>query len=65
MDSPHFGTVSPLSMFSIYQPVFLQKIKPLYPNPKYYLGLGLGLELELEFGPQSVRDLANVCPSVV
>ena len=31
----HFGTVSPLSMFSINQPLFLQKTKPSYPNPKY------------------------------
>jgi hypothetical protein len=30
--SPHFGTVSPLSMFSINQPLFLQKTKPSYPN---------------------------------
>ena len=33
--SNHFGTVSPFSMFSINQPLFLQKTKPLYPNPKY------------------------------
>jgi hypothetical protein len=33
--STHFGTVSPLSMFFINQPLFLQKTKPLYPNPKY------------------------------
>ena len=33
--STHFGTVSPLSMFSINQPLFLQKTNPLYPNPKY------------------------------
>ena len=33
--STHFGTVSPLSMFSIMQPSFLQKTKPLYPNAKY------------------------------
>ena len=31
----HFGTVSPLFMFSIIQPLFLQKTKPLYPNPKF------------------------------
>ena len=29
----HFGTVSPLSMFSINQPLPLQKTKPLYQNP--------------------------------
>ena len=31
----HFGTVGPLSMFSINQPYFLPKTKPLCPNPKY------------------------------
>ena len=44
----------PLFMFSINQPLFLQKYKPLYPN--IYLGLGF------EFGPQRIRDLAIVCP---
>ena len=39
--STHFGTVSPLSMFSIIQPLFLQKTKPLYPNPKYLFGIGI------------------------
>jgi hypothetical protein len=32
--STNFGAVSPLSMFSINQQIFLQKTKPLYPNPK-------------------------------
>ena len=40
----------PLSMFSINQPLFLQKTRPLYPNPKYL------------FGPQRIGDLAIVCP---
>jgi hypothetical protein len=31
----HLGTVSPLSMFFINQPLVLQKNKPLYPNSKY------------------------------
>ena len=35
----HFGIVSPLSMFSINQPLFLQITKPLYPNPKYLFGI--------------------------
>ena len=39
--STHFGTVSSLSMFSIIQPLFLQKTKPLYPTPKYLLGSGI------------------------
>jgi hypothetical protein len=30
-----------LSMFSINQPLFLQKTKPLYLNPKYLLGIGI------------------------
>ena len=48
--------LSPLSMFSIIPLLFLQKTKPLYPNPKYLLGLGF------EFGPQRIRYLAIVCP---
>ena len=39
--SPHFGTASPLSMFSINQPSFLQNTKPLYSNPKYLFGIGI------------------------
>ena len=39
--STHFGTVSPLSMFSINQPLFLQKTKLLYPNPKYLFRIGI------------------------
>ena len=35
LSAPILGTVSPLSMFSIIQPLFLQKTKPLYPHPKY------------------------------
>ena len=37
----HYGTVSPMSMFSINQPLFLQNTKPLYPNPKYLFGIGI------------------------
>ena len=54
--SIHFGAVSPLSMFSIIQPLFLQRTKPLYSHSNIYLGLGF------EFGPQRIRDLAFVCP---
>ena len=25
------------------QPLFLQKTKPLYPNPKYLFGIGIGI----------------------
>ena len=39
--SAHFGAVSPLSMFSINQPLFLQKTKLLYPNPKYLFWIGI------------------------
>ena len=35
----HFCTESPLSMFFIIQPLFLQKTKPLYPHPKYLFGI--------------------------
>ena len=41
--STHFRTVSPLSKFSIDQPLFLQKTKSLYPNPKYLFGIGIGI----------------------
>ena len=39
--STHFGTVSPLYMFSNIQPLFLQKTKPLYPHPKCLFGIGI------------------------
>ena len=56
--STHFGTVSPLSMFSINQPLFLQKTKPLYPNPSIFIcdwGLNLGCK-ELVIKPSCVRS---------
>ena len=49
--STHLGTVSSLSMFSIIQPSFIQKLSQIS-----YLGLGF------EFGPQRIRDLAFMCP---
>jgi hypothetical protein len=52
----HFGTVSPLSIFSINQPLFLKKLSLYNQIPNIYLGLGF------EFGPQRIRDLAIVCP---
>ena len=39
--STNFATVSPLSIFPINQPLFLQKNKPLHPNPKYIFGIGI------------------------
>ena len=39
--STHFGTMSLMSMFSIIQPSFLQKTKPLYPYPNYLFGIGI------------------------
>jgi hypothetical protein len=39
--STHFGTVIPFSMFSIIQLLFLQKTKPLYPDPKDFFGIGI------------------------
>ena len=39
--STHFSTVSPLSIFSINPPLFLQKTKPLYPNSKQLFGIGI------------------------
>ena len=47
--STYFGTVSPLSMFCIIQPLFLQKTNP---HPKYLF----------EFELQRIRDLVFVCP---
>ena len=55
LSAPYFGTVSPMSLFSINHPLFLQKTKPIYPIPKY---LGLGFEI----GLQRIRDLAIICP---
>ena len=54
--SNHFGTMSPFSMFSINQPLFLQKTSLYIHIPNIYLGLGF------EFGSQRIRDLAIVCP---
>ena len=45
-----FDAVSPLSMFSIIQPLFYQKLSHYSHIPK--------IQLELEFGPQRIRDLA-------
>ena len=56
--STHFGTVSPLSMFSINQPLFLQKLSFYIHIPNIYLGLGF----EFEFGQLRIRDVAFVCP---
>ena len=54
--SNHFGTVSPLSMFCINQPLFLQKLSLYIQIPNIHLGLGF------EFGLQRIGDLAIVCP---
>ena len=37
--------LSPLPMFSNNQPSFLQKTRPLYPNPKYFFGIVWDLNL--------------------
>jgi hypothetical protein len=39
--STHFGTVSPLSMFSINQSLFIQQTKPLNTNLNYFRGIGI------------------------
>ena len=54
--STYFGAVDSLSMFNINQSLFLQKTKPLYPNPNKYLGAGV------EFWPERIRNLVIVCP---
>ena len=33
--------MSALSIFSINQPLFLQRTKYFYPNPKYLFGIGI------------------------
>ena len=43
----HFVTVSPLSIFSIIQALFLQKTKPLYPHTKYLWDWDLNLGLRV------------------
>ena len=35
----YFGTVNPLFMFTLIQPIFLQKTKPLLPHSKYLYGI--------------------------
>ena len=57
--STHFGTVILLSMFSIIQPLFLQKLSLYIQIPNINLGLGF------EFGPKRIMDLAIVCPQSV
>ena len=57
--STYFGTVSPLSVFSINQPFFYKKLSLYIQIPNIYLGLGF------EFGQQRIRDLAIVCPKSV
>jgi hypothetical protein len=37
----HFGPASPLTMFFIIQPLFLQKTKHLYPHSKHLFGIGI------------------------
>ena len=57
--STHFGAASPLSMYSIIQSLFLQKLSLYIHNAKIHLGLGF------EFGLQRIRDLAFVFPQSV
>ena len=50
--STHFGTMSPLSMFFIIQPLFLQKTMLYIHIPNIYLGL----DFEFKFGPHRISD---------
>ena len=45
-------------MFSIIQPLFLQKTKPLYPYPKYLFGIGIWIWAAKNYG-------FSLCVSVV
>ena len=58
--STHFGTVSPLSMFSTLQLPFLQKTKPLYPHSTSQTSIW-DWDLNLNLGRKSIRDLAFLC----
>ena len=53
--STHFGTVSPLSMLFINQPLFFHKLSLYIQIPNIYLECGFEFEL------QRIRDLAIVC----
>jgi hypothetical protein len=46
-------------MFSINQPLFLQKLRLYIQIPNIYLGLGF----EFEFGLQRIWDLASCVPA--
>ena len=62
--STHFGTVSPLPMSSMNQPLYLQKTRPLYPvstSQIFICDWDLNLNLP-QFGPQRISNLAIVCP---
>ena len=50
--STHFGTVSPLSIFSIIQSLFLKKTKLLYSHPKYLFGIGIWIWATKKLGIQ-------------
>ena len=54
--STHFGTVSPLFMFSIIQPLFLQKNKSLYSHPRYLF------EIEILIWAAKNQGFSLVCP---
>ena len=54
--STHFGIVSPLSMFSINQALFLQKTSLCIQIQTIDLGFGL------EFGLQRIRNSTVMCP---
>ena len=44
-------------MFSIIQPLFLQKPKPSYPHPKYLFGIGILIFL---FVVRGISYVSNV-----
>ena len=46
----HLCAVSLSSMFSINQPLNLQKTKPLFPNPKYLFAIGISHRVSLVCG---------------
>ena len=63
--STHFGTVSPLSMFFIILPLYIQKTKPLYtsnPFPVIIKGISLCANSHREFPVTNTGSLRTRVP---
>ena len=60
--SIHFDVVSPLSMFSIIQPLFLQKTKPVFSHPKCSFGIGSWIWVAKSYGFSLRVSVVRVWP---